>query len=273
LIAVLMGEHKTVTQASPRATAPAETKHAEEPPKDRALRDQLANAQASFDKGDYAGAIAQMTAIEAAHTDRADVHRLLERAYAASGDLASALPEAELWLKADPDAATDAKLGEDLHNAALGEGTSRPSPGRGRHQDTSGRGQRQDDAEAAFALLETSMGRAGADILYDIAYGGARKPAANRARAALASPAVRAHASPALAVALDLRGANTCEGKKAFLARAREDGDARTLALVRSYQPTEGCGFFGLQDCWTCMRRDGALASTIDALEARSAKP
>ena len=59
-----------------------------------------------------------------------------------------------MWLQlvdADPAAANDLKFAEDVRNAAIGKEAN----------------------DAAFSLLETSMGPLGYDILYDIAYGSA----------------------------------------------------------------------------------------------------
>jgi hypothetical protein len=93
--------------------------------------------------------------------------------------------------------------------------------------------------------------------------------AAQRAQKALNKADVRAKASPALNVALDLRVANTCEGKKAVFPRAKEIGDNRTLVVLRTYQPTRGCGFLSSRDCWPCMHKDGSLKQTIQSLEDR----
>jgi hypothetical protein len=37
-------------------------------------------------------------------------------------------------------------------------------------------------------------------------------------------------------------------------------------------QAAKGCGFLGLGDCYGCMRRDGALAAAIAAIEERTGK-
>jgi hypothetical protein len=124
----------------------------------------------------------------------------------------------------------------------------------------------------AIALLETSMGAAGPDILYDLAYAGHPGPA-SRAHASLAKPEVRALASPALLVTLDLRAAGGCEAKRGLLDRARQSGDARTLAVLRGYEGASGCGFLGMRDCWPCLHRDGAMGRAVEEIEARIAKP
>ncbi len=228
---------------------PPHTDHSTSQPK---TEEEIAAAETALDKKDYAGAISALAPLELAHPERADIHRDLERAYAATADIKNAMYEAELWLKADPAAAANATLGEDVKTAALG----------------------REDPDAAFALLETHMGSAGADILYDLAYGPASHGSvSSKARAALGIPEVRAHASAALAVTLDLRNATKCETEKSHLARARDAGDARTLGVLKSFQATGGCGFLGTRDCYLCMHRDGSLASAIEAVESRLAGP
>jgi hypothetical protein len=210
---------------------------------------QVTSAEQIVTQGDAPEAIKLLSALEQSYPNRADVHRALERAFAAEHDTKSALREADQWLASDPAAAGDRRLADDLRAAALGK----------------------DDPEAALGLLETKLGSAGADVLYDLAYGG-KPPAAIalRAHQALQSPEVRGHASPAILVSLDLRSATTCEAKRALLPRAREVGDARTLAVLSAYTPTAGCGFLRGHDCWPCLHRDGSLASTISAITTRS---
>jgi serine/threonine-protein kinase len=214
---------------------------------------QVTSAEQILAQGDAAEAIRILDPLEQAYPGRADVHRALERAFAAAHETKSALREAEQWLEADPAAASDRRLADDLRAAVLGK----------------------EEPEAAFGLLETKLGSEGADILYDIAYG--TKPAppiATRAHQALQSQEVRGHASAAILVSLDLRSATTCEARRALLPRARDVGDARTLTVLSAYAPTTGCGFLHGRDCWPCLHRDGLLAATMSAITARlSASP
>ncbi len=212
---------------------------------------QIAKAIESVDKGDFGTGITKLTQIEGEHGDRPDVHRALERAYTATKNTPDAMREAELWLKADPDATKDLKLLEDVRNAALG----------------------RDAGDAAFTMLEGEMGTVGPDILYDIAHGqsGVGYPqAAQRATKSLAKPSVRGLASATLLVTIDLRAARDCDGKKKLLDKAKEVGDARTLTVLKSYASTRGCGFLSTRDCWPCMHKDGSLAKTIAVLEDRA---
>jgi hypothetical protein len=121
--------------------------------------------------------------------------------------------------------------------------------------------------DAALALIDGPFGPAIVDVLIDgITKAGATK---NRFQKVLARPEVRARASPAAAVTLELREAKSCDVRRALLPRAREVGDARTLATIEVYKRTRGCGILGAFDCYTCMRRDSLLDDTVTALEAR----
>ena len=216
--------------------------------------DRILAALASIDKGDYGTGIATLTTLETQEMARADVHRALLKAYLATGASKDAMREVGLLVKADATAATDPKVLEDVRNAAIGKG---------------------DASDEAFALLETSLGTVGIDELYDIAYAqwANEYPGASaRAQKALNSPDVRARGTPAVQVTLDLRTVNSCDRKHALLARAAELGNSRTLAVLKAYTPTRGCGFLSARDCWPCLHKDGSLAKTIGAIEDRMPK-
>jgi serine/threonine protein kinase len=211
----------------------------------------IAAALASIDKGDYAEGIATLTALEPKDMDRADMHRALVKADLATGAAREAMLEAALLVKADPTASADQKLLEDIRNVALEKG---------------------DASDAAFSLIQTSMGSVGVDMLYDIAYAtwAHDYPAAStRARKALGMSDVRSKGSAAVQIALDLRSASTCGKQHDLLARAGDVGDYRALAILKAYLPTRGCGFLGARDCWPCMRKDNALPVAIKVIEDR----
>jgi serine/threonine-protein kinase len=129
-------------------------------------------------------------------------------------------------------------------------------------------------SDAAFAMLESDMGSRGVDLLYWLAYeSDAGRPYRARAEYALDKRTVRARADPALAIALDLQAAATCEQKHALLERARVDGDRRARKLLMALRTSHGCGFLQLGECWTCLRRDSQLDDAIRAIEERSAAP
>jgi hypothetical protein len=191
-------------------------------------------------------ATATSTPIKEPPPARANPHGDLERADMAGGDTKGALAEAGEWLATDPTASRDARLADDLHTIALG----------------------QESPDSAVALL-ARMDAVGVDALYDVAYDTGSGAASSAARKALASAAVASRASPSLAVTLEIREGRSCDKKKAAFDRARQVGDARTLAVLRDYQSTAGCGFLRLKDCWRCMHRDDSLNSTIRAIQQR----
>jgi hypothetical protein len=130
-----------------------------------------------------------------------------------------------------------------------------------------------ESADAAFAMMESGLGDKGPDILYDLSTTKGLTPrTSSRVKQTLAKADVKARMSPALAVAIDLKSASGCEAKRALLPRAKEQGDSRVLGTLRTYLAPRGCGFLGLGDCWSCMRRDNALGATIAAIEERTTK-
>jgi eukaryotic-like serine/threonine-protein kinase len=128
-----------------------------------------------------------------------------------------------------------------------------------------------DVAAQAFELISSKMGSAGPDLLFDlVTTPSTAKYPKERAAKQLEDPAVRALASPALVIALELRAALPC-GRKPLLARARESGDARSLSYLKQLLPTTGCGFFRRGDCFDCFGNRSELRETITAIEARRA--
>lgn len=128
----------------------------------------------------------------------------------------------------------------------------------------------KDGADAALALLEGSLGAVGADWLYDFSNQRLNNPKLSaRLKQSISKADVRSHASPGLQVVLELRAAKGCEAKKALLPKVKEQGDHRAAVLLRPLFDNRGCGFLGLADCWSCLRRDGALSSALAAIEER----
>jgi len=123
--------------------------------------------------------------------------------------------------------------------------------------------------DAAFSLLESELGARGVDVLYTLASRSGQNRIKTRSSLSLSKPEVRAHASRAALIALDLRAAEKCEARRALLPRAAKDGDQRTLELLKPMMQTLNCGPMGLVDCWSCLRQDTALQRAIAAIEAR----
>jgi serine/threonine-protein kinase len=126
--------------------------------------------------------------------------------------------------------------------------------------------------DEAFALLEGPLGPLGVDALIDMTQMKSSPQLAKRATRSLAKPEVRAKASPATGVLLDMKAAKNCAAKKDVLARAKSDGDARMLPVLASMKEQRGCGFMGMRDCWPCLRKDTALDDAIAGIQARGNK-
>jgi serine/threonine-protein kinase len=126
-------------------------------------------------------------------------------------------------------------------------------------------------AVQAFDLIATRMGSAGPDLLFELATTATTaKSPKERSTKLLDDPAVRALASPALLIAIELRAVLPC-GRKPLLARARDTGDARALASLKQPLATTGCGFFRRGDCYDCFGNRAELKEAIAAIEARRA--
>ncbi len=124
------------------------------------------------------------------------------------------------------------------------------------------------DALAAMALLEPPSG---ADLLYEVWTGTSiRTDTTELARALLYSTDVRPKASAALAVALELRVAETCEQYQTILPKALTDGDRRALHLLTKLNAKRGCGAKKTDDCFACLRdKSDELTATINAVKSR----
>jgi len=126
------------------------------------------------------------------------------------------------------------------------------------------------DALAAMALLDPPFGT---DLLYEVWTGTSVKTDTTElARALLYSSDVRPKVSPALAVALDLRVAETCAQYQAILPKALTDGDRRVVHLLTKLTGKHGCGPKKTEDCFACLRgKSDELTATINAVKSRRA--
>lgn len=121
----------------------------------------------------------------------------------------------------------------------------------------------RDTTLAAATILAELPGPDGADVLYAAWVGTPdRNETTMLAEALVYSPDVRSKASPALAAALDLRQAESCEDYLAVVPRAARDGDSRSLHLLGQLTRTAGCGPRGGRDCFACLRPLDADPST-----------
>jgi len=97
-------------------------------------------------------------------------------------------------------------------------------------------------ADVAWKMMADEMGSYGPDVLYGLVM---NKPKlAERAERLLREPAIRRRASPALAIALELRWATSCAARLPMLERAIEIGDERASAALGALSTgsAHGCG-------------------------------
>jgi len=129
-----------------------------------------------------------------------------------------------------------------------------------------------DSARDVLAGVAEIPGPLGADILYEVWTGTPnRTDSTELARALVQAPDVRAKASPALSIALDLRLAETCERNRDLLPRALETGDRRSFSLLAKLKRKQGCGPNSRQDCYPCLRQGGELDAALKAVKTRRA--
>ena len=125
--------------------------------------------------------------------------------------------------------------------------------------------------------MEHKLGAAGADALYDLAFGAPSQSTSNaaltaRAKKSLQDDAVKSHMSPALVVTVNIRSTqNVCDAKTKWFAQAASSGDARTEAALTPYLKKSGCGRRGRVDCHPCLRTgDDSVEKTVAAIHARA---
>ena len=131
-----------------------------------------------------------------------------------------------------------------------------------------------DTAREVIGLFATLPGPLGPDLLYE--FGNDKKTPPELAKLAdqlLSNKDVRPKASPALALALDLRDATTCEVRRPLLEKAPDIGDRRMLTLVVSYIKKTGCGNNGRQDCNPCLRDDNSKILRTALAKVQGRKP
>jgi serine/threonine-protein kinase len=214
--------------------------------------DQLKTALGLLDKTNYGDGVKMLVALEEKDPKRVEVHLALENAYMRTDKRAEAMSEVAALARLDPARISDQRILLDVRNAALFSGS-------------------QDEA---FSLLEKDMGSEGPTLLYDLAYRVDKFPqASERAKRLLAKPAVRAKATPTIAVTLDLQNAlqrgGACAMKR-YLDDAGQVGGQAALEILRPLQTTTGCGSNKKTDCYKCLR-DGSLTRAITEIEHRFA--
>jgi serine/threonine-protein kinase len=168
------------------------------------------------------------------------------RGAAAAKDWLSGADAIETLLAAEPAAVRDPQVLEDV--VAVESGLELRAPERARQ---------------LTELFSRRLGPDGPDVLHALWRTGGNVRAISRARLALHRAEVLSLASPALLVLLELDEA-PCGRKLAHLARATQEGDARTLAALESLRDSEckrkrGC----------CLKDSKVLGEAIATLSAR----
>jgi hypothetical protein len=128
-----------------------------------------------------------------------------------------------------------------------------------------------DTAADALAAMAQARAPIGADLLYEV-WTTRSLPATTTelARTLILSRDVRPRASPALAVAIALRVAETCEAVQTTLPKARTDGDRRSLYLLTKLNSRRGCGDKKADDCYACLRsQTKEVIATTNAVKRR----
>jgi serine/threonine protein kinase len=135
--------------------------------------------------------------------------------------LADAMAVARRLLTVSPKDALDSDLRYLVRRAAISPGQASPS---------------------AFDIMTDQMGGAGADLLYDLMVSEPR--VSKTAEARLMSDKVRTSVSPALAIAIELRKADSCAARLPLLERAQTLGDRRSVAVLSPLcaSTKRGCG-------------------------------
>ncbi len=127
-------------------------------------------------------------------------------------------------------------------------------------------------SELAFVVMSQHMGKAGADLLYDLML---RRPELEtRAKIALESLRGSSQVSPALAIAYDLRFALSCASRVSLLPRAREYGDERSAQVLASLiRRPQGCRKTRRNPCRSrCSQQFYEFSDAIREIRARSAR-
>lgn len=122
----------------------------------------------------------------------------------------------------------------------------------------------------ALATMTEMPGALGADLLDDVASSSDVDPMiAVTARALVETDAMRARASAALLVKLDLARVTACEEKKRTVTRAIEVGDARSQKAIEALGKETGCGKDSAEDCFPCLRGDDLLTRARESVRSR----
>jgi len=146
--------------------------------------------------------------------------------------------------------------------------------------------QLEETSEAAIRLAASHLGAPGADLLYEVWVNTkAKNTRTQLAKQLVYSEAVRAKASPALSVLLQLRSAMqaaedaelpteaSCAEIRRLLPTVTLHGDQRALRVLTPLTRRNGCGARQAEDCYPCLRAGSELTDAIAAARTRSSPP
>jgi len=162
-------------------------------------------------------------------------------------------------------AAASALVGAEFERSVR-EGSAAPSPDAGVAPALDA-GAAALPVDRAWAVVAERLGPTGLDLLFEVARARAGTKAAARASALLRGPELAPRVSADMLVALDLATA-TCEGKKAYFARAASEGGARTLAELSAMRNAK-CG---RRQTACCFQNDKSLIAALEQLRKRLGK-
>lgn len=119
-------------------------------------------------------------------------------------------------------------------------------------------------AQTILPFAAEQLGEMGADFLFHVwAKTSLKTTATSLAYELLESAPVKKNWSHGLRVALELRGAETCEELLQVLSQVELYGDDRSLVPLRELEKTRGCGPQKREDCYPCLRSGGELKSAL----------
>lgn len=132
-----------------------------------------------------------------------------------------------------------------------------------------------DDDEYADEILSFAaeeMGSLGADFLFHVwSKTSLKTKATTLAFDKLTSRDVKAHYSPELKVAMELRDAEECGDYLKLLPEVEKVGDERSMNVLRKLAEERGCGDSKRKDCYPCLRKDKQLRDATQAAAMRNA--
>jgi len=111
------------------------------------------------------------------------------------------------------------------------------------------------------------------DLLYEVWTEAVHHPTADLAEDLIHHEDVRARATKALDVVLELRATKRCRKVRDLLPDLLEHGDRRARPDVKRLRRTVGCGPKGREDCYPCLREADVEAKLTRVWESIRARP